>query len=106
MNLLKASLIFCVKCATFTAIFWLLWLNVIRPITTAPQNDTSSRQQDAQSKAQMDAYERQMERSNRLLDMTEDQQKRMDQDLTAQEENTKRFDAVLKVWEKQTGLRK
>lgn len=107
MPTFKSVAIFCLKCATFSLIFWSLWLGIIRPLSTASSNESKgSTTQDAQSKAQMQAYDDQMIRTNRMLDVSEDQQKRMDQYLAAQEANAKRFDAILQVWEKQTGLRK
>jgi len=105
MPMIKSAALFCAKSAAFTIIFWGLWMGVLRPLTSSPQGNTSSAQ-DAQTQAQTEAYEKQVARVNQQLDVVEGQQKRMEQNLTAQEENARRFDAVLKVWEKQTGLRK
>lgn len=105
MATVRSAALFCVKSAIFSAVFWGMWLGIIRPITTAPQNNGAGAQ-DSQTNAQVQAYEEQMNRTNRMLDISEDQQKRMDQYLTSQEENARRFDAVLKAWEKQTGPRK
>jgi hypothetical protein len=108
MPIAKSILLFCLKCATFSAIFWTMWIGIIRPITSGSQtnNSNNSTTQDAQTSAQIETYEKQVERSNRLLDVTEDQQKRTDQYITLQEESARRMDAILKEWEKQTGLRK
>ena len=107
MPVARSILLFCLKCVVFSAIFWTMWTTVIRPITTPDQSsNTNASSQDAQAKAQMDAYEKQVERANRQLDVAEDQQRRTDLFLSAQEENLKRMDAILKEWEKQTGLRK
>jgi hypothetical protein len=100
---IKPVILFCLKSAVFTAIFWGVWLGVVRPITN-PSKPHSSSSQDAQ--AQAEAYNNQVARVNHQLEVVEAQQQRMEKYLTAQEENTKRYDAVLKVWEKQTGLRK
>jgi hypothetical protein len=105
MPTIKSVALFCIKSAAFTIIFWGLWLGVVRPITSPTQNNTPSTQ-DAQTKTQVDAYEKQVARVNRQLDVVEVQQKRMEQNLSVQEDSAKRYDAVLKVWEKQTGLRK
>jgi len=104
MSISKSILLFCLKCVAFSAIFWTMWSCVIRPITTTSQANNAT-SQDSQTPAQMETYEKQVERSSRLLDVSEDQQRRMDQYLSTQEENVKRMDAILKEWEKQTGLR-
>lgn len=104
-TVLNAIFMFCLKCATFSAIFWTMWLNVIQPMATKPQSNASTAQ-NAQSAQQAEAYEKQMDRAIRQLDIAEDQQRRMDQYLTIQQENAGRFDAVLKVWERQAGLAK
>lgn len=103
MSIMKSGALFCFKSVVFSAIFWGLWIGVIRPMTTAPQ---AANTQNTQSSSEMQAYEEQLNRTNRMLDISEDQQRRMDQYLTSQEENAKRFDAVLKVWEKQAGIGK
>lgn len=100
MNTIKSAALFCLKCATFTIIFWGLWIGVIRSISIAPQSVMSS-SEDSQAQAEIEAYKKQTARIDQQLDVAEAQQKRMDRNLSAQEENAKRFDAVLKTWEKQ-----
>lgn len=105
MPMLKSAALFCLKSIVFSAMFWIVWLNVIRPMTAAGQNNSSCTQ-DTQAQAQADAYEKQVARVNHQLDVVETQQKRMEVNLSDQEQNAKRFAAVLSVWEKQAGLKK
>ncbi|MFT3848984.1 MAG: hypothetical protein QM739_09955 [Propionivibrio sp.] len=105
MPIVRSTALFCLKCAIFSLIFWTIWTTLIRPVTTANQGSDSNAQ-DAQAKAQMDTYEKQVERASRQLDIGEDLQRRAEQQLAAQEENNKRMAAILTEWEKQTGLRK
>lgn len=105
MPIAKSILLFCLRSAAFSAIFWTMWMGIIRPLTTSSQTGNSS-SQDAQTKAQMEMYANQVERTNRQLDVSEDLQRRTDQLLSAQEDNARRMDAVLKEWERQAGLRK
>jgi hypothetical protein len=100
MRIIKSSILFFLKCLSFSIIFYVVWLTFSQ---RAKLSDNSS---DAVAKSQVDSYERQVARVNRQLDVVEAQQKRMDANLQTQEVNSVRLDAVLKVWEKQTGLRK
>ena len=102
---IKPILIFCLKSALFTLIFWGVWLGVVRPITNPPQPNSNSNQ-DAQAKQQIEAYNNQVARANHQLDVVEQQQKRMEKHLAIEEENSKRFSAVLSIWEKQAGVNK
>lgn len=104
MDTFKSAALFCLKSATFTIIFWGLWICILRPISFSTQSVMPS-SQDSQAQIQNEAYEKQVARVNQQLDVAEIQQKRMDKNLSAQEENAKRFDAVLKTWESQ-GARK
>lgn len=99
----KSFALFCLKSAVFSAIFWGMWLGIIRPMTSTQQEGRPSAQ-DAQASAQMEAAQKYMDRANRQLDMVEDQQRRTDQYLTLQEDTVKRMAAVVAVWEKQSGL--
>lgn len=105
MPVVRQAALFCLKCAVFSLIFWTMWTTLIRPITT-PNQGSGANTQDAPAKAQMDAYEKQVERANRQLDIGDDMQRRAEQQLAVQEENNKRMAAILTEWEKQTGLRK
>jgi biopolymer transport protein ExbB/TolQ len=96
--LLKSVLVFLAKSLAFTVIFWTVWFYLQRSSTPAQSND--------QAQAQMDAYQQLIARNNRQLDMTDALQKRTDANLRTQEALVARFDAVVRVWEKQTGLRK
>ena len=61
---IKLVILFCLKSTVFTAIFWDVWLGVVRPITNPPQPH-SSLTQDAQ--AQAEAYNNQVARVNHQL---------------------------------------
>jgi hypothetical protein len=101
----KSILLFCAKSAGFTIIFWVLWTGILNPILSRVEKKSTSAQ-DAQTAAQVSAYEKQVARVNHQLDVVEAQQVRMEKNLSAQEENAKRFDAILNVWEKQGLLKK
>jgi uncharacterized membrane protein YhiD involved in acid resistance len=105
MPILKSAALFCLKAAVFSAVFWVVWLNVIRPMTVTPQNNSSC-SQDSSSQAQTDAYEKQVSRVNQQLDVVETQQKRTEKNISDQEQNTKRFAEILAVWEKQAGVKR
>jgi hypothetical protein len=92
--------------------FWLLFYGVFRPLSsyfTSPS--ASDRAAEAQTQAQVKAYDEQLRRTSDYLKVTEEQQKRMDgimkkQDtlLTEQEQLNRRMDAVLSAWEKQAKI--
>ena len=105
MSHLKAIGLFILKAVCFTVVFWVVWLYVLRPITSPPQS-TNTPSQDAQTKAQMDAYDRQANRFTEQQNVADVQQKRADKLLSIQEEQTERFNAILEKWEKQTGVKK
>ena len=97
--------LFVLKSVCFTVIFWVVWIFILRPLTSPAQSVMASSQDD-QTKAQMDAYDRQANRLTEQQNVADVQQKRADKLLSIQEEQTKRFNAILEKWEKQTGVKK
>ena len=105
MSLLKAIGLFVLKAVCFTVVFWVVWLYALRPITTPAQN-TNTSPNDAQARAQVEAYEQQVKRATEQQNVAETQQKRMEKILSIQEEQIQRYNSVLEKWEKQTGVKK
>ncbi len=104
MNSIKALSVFLLKAFSFSAMFWLSWIFVFRPISLS--HAESSIVSEPQERQQAEAYSQALHKANDQLAVTESQQKRMDALITQYEQQAKRYDTVLLKWEQQTGIRK
>jgi len=89
---MKAVGIFVIKSVVFTLIFWLLWLYILRPITSTDQQNDN----DALTKK----YWEQAIRVDQLMDTSEKQAEQAASSIQKQEELLSRWEKVIENWEK------
>jgi hypothetical protein len=102
MKTISTVLVFLAKSFAFSLVFAVTvamayWLLV---------DFTGRTTDDAKSRAQSAAYDKQLQDAARQMAMSEALQQRAEKLLAAQEDHVRRFGAVLEQWERQTSLRK
>lgn len=102
MKTIGTALLFLLKSFAFSLVFAVTvamayWMLV---------DFTGRTTEDAKSRTQSAAYDKQLQDAARQMATNEALQQRMDKLLAAQEDHVRRFAAVLEKWERQTGLRK
>jgi hypothetical protein len=91
---------FLLKSFAFSVVFLLSWLFFYRPLSAYLSADTST-----SAKAQSDAYDMQMKRSEALMTKSEAYSTRLEALMQTQEDNARRQAAVISAWERQAGIK-
>ncbi|HMH18712.1 MAG TPA: hypothetical protein VK572_11265 [Burkholderiales bacterium] len=96
-TMLKTSGVFLLKAITFSIIFWVIWVYIVRPITNAQSSTVS---QSSKTEMKSNENEEAMKIYKEQAKKAEEQQRRVDKIISKQEEQGRRLDAVLSGWEK------